>query len=221
MKSDDSTSTPQLNRALPGWAVDAIVFGLPRREARDRRRLWAMCMKIAMSAHRRGWTEAEYCTEISANKHGGLWRQLTTRPDGRPRSEKSGYTVLWSAWESGLANVNNVGMRTKAEIAADAVELAYHWADRLTDALDDLDQIEVAVMSYVISESARRGYLRVTCPGREVAEFAKTSHRSAARVLARLAERGLLVRHSPGRRGTGSSRRAAIYGLADPKTIGT
>ncbi len=221
MKPDAAASASRLNRALPGWAVDAIASGIPQGEARDRRRLWTMCMRIAMSAHLRGWSEAQYCVEITGNKHGGLWRQLTTRPDGRPRSEMSANKVLWSAWEQGVANANNVGIRTAEEIAADAGELAYMWADRITDRLDGLNEVEAAVMGYVISETERRGYLRVTCPGRQVAEFAKTSHQSAARVLARLAQRGLLTKHSPGRRGTGSNRKAAIYSLPDPEAIGT
>jgi len=40
-----------------------------------------------------------------------------------------------------------------------------------------------AVMSVVVAETHRRGMLRVTCPGREVAQFAKVPHRTAARTL--------------------------------------
>ena len=211
---------PPLCRALPGWATDAMRFGIPAKEARDPRRVWTMAMKIAMSAYRRGWSEAAYTTEIALWQH-GLWRQLTTRPDGRPMSKKSGYKSLWSAWEAGVVNANNVGIRTKEEIASDAVELAYKWVDRITDNVDGLGDVEAAVMGYVISETERRGYLRVTCPCREVAEFSKTSPMTAARVLGRLAERGLLVKYSPGRRGTGSGRKAAIYGLQDFGPLGT
>lgn len=220
MTSPSEVSEPHLNRALPGWATDAMRFGISEREARDPRRVWAMALRIAMSAFRRGWSESEYTTEIALWEN-GLWRQLTTRPNGRPMSRKSGYKSLWSAWEAGVANLNNVGMRTKDEIAADAVELAYKWADRITDKLDGLSDVESAVMGYVLTETERRGYLQVTCPGRAVAEFAKVSHASAARVLAALTKRGLLVRHSAGRRGTGSGRRAAIYGLVDPEALGT
>ena len=44
----------QLNGALPGWAVDAILFGLPGRDRRDSRRVCGKCVSIAMSAYRRG-----------------------------------------------------------------------------------------------------------------------------------------------------------------------
>ena len=73
----------------------------------------------------------------------------------------------------------------------------------------------------MVSETERRGYLQVTCPCRQVAEAAKVSPMSAIRILNRLSEKGLLVKHSPGRRGTGSGRRAAIYGLPDFGSLGT
>lgn len=172
-----------------------------------------------MSAHRRGWSQAAYTTEITMWEN-GLWRQLTTRPGGRRLSEKSGYKSLWSAWDTGVANVNDVGLRNKAEIAADAAELAYMWVDRITDGVDGLTDVEAAVMGYVVAETERRGLLRVTCPCRAVAELAKTSTMSAGRVLNRLADRGLLIKHSPGRRSdVPSKRKAAIYGLADPDTL--
>ena len=220
MIANNDQTPPALCRALPGWATDAIRFGIPEKEARDQRRVWTMAMKIAMSAFRRGWSESNFTTEVIVGEH-GLWRQLTTRPDGRPMSKKSGYKSLSSAWEAARINANNVGVRTKEQIAADAVELAYKWVDRVTDGVDNLSDVERGVMGYVIAETERRGYLRVTCPCREVAEFSKTSPMTAARALNRLAERGLLVKHSPGRRGTGNGRRAAIYGLPDSDTVGT
>lgn len=220
MAADNDRSGIGLNRALPGWAVDAILGGLLGPQARDRRKLWGMCVRVAMSAQRRGWSESEYLTEISARKY-GLWRQLTTRRDGRPYPDKFGYKELRSAWEAARLNVNDVGIRTRDEIASDAMDLACSWVEWITDNPGQLGEIEASVMGFVIAETERRGMLRVTCPGREVAEFAKTSHRTAARVLSGLANRGLLIKYSPGRRGTGSNRRAAIYGLADPKTLGT
>lgn len=214
MIAEGDPTPPTLSRALPGWATDAIRFGIPEREARDPRRVWTMALKIAMSAYRRGWSQSAFSTEITLWEN-GLWRQLITRPGGRRLSKESGYKSLWSAWDAGRANCNNVGARTGEEIAADAVELAYIWADRLTDGTDDLSEIEADVMGFVIAETERRGMLRVTCPCRVVAEFSKVSPMTAARVLNRLAEKGLLVKHSSGRRGTGNGRRAAIYGLPD------
>lgn len=212
-----------LSRALPGWAVDAIIFGLPDKVARDNRRVWSKCVSIAMSAYRRGWSESDYVVEITHEDHkrgpGRLWIQLTTRRDGRACSPKSGYRALGKAWEAGVANCNNVGMRTLEEIHDDAVELAYTWTDRITDGEDDLSITESAVIGYVISETERRGMLRVTCPGREVAEFAKIPHRTAAHTLSSLAKRGLLIKHSSGRAGTDGKGKAAIYGLVDPDTL--
>lgn len=218
---------PPLNRALPGWAVDAIFDGLPERQARDRRKLWGVCVRIAMSAQRRGWSESEYITEIVIRKS-GLWRQLITRRDGLSYPEKRGYKELRSAWGAARSNVNDVGSLTRDEIAWKAMDLALAWVERITDDTDRLTEVEADVMRYVAGETERRGMLRVTCPGRAVAEFAKIPHRTAARVLDRLTKRGLLIKHSPGRRGKppgssgkGAERRAAIYGLVDPETLGT
>lgn len=220
MAADDAR-TPGLCRALPGWAVDTILFGIPEKEAGDRRQLFGPCVRIAMSAQLRGWNEPEYLTEVTTHKN-GLWRQLTTRRDGRPYPDKFGYKELRTAWRAALLNLNGLGTRTRDQVAADAVELAFMWVDRLTDGVDDLSEAEANVMRYVVAETERRGMLRVTCPGREVAEFAKVPHRTAARVLARLTGCGLLIKHSPGRRGrAGSSGRAAIYSLVDPGSIGT
>ena len=213
----DSTKRT-LNRALPGWAVDAILFGLPDKEASDHRKIWTMCMRIAMSAYRRGWTESEYIVEITGHKS-RLWNQFMTRKDGRTSSMPTAYKSVRKAWGHGVAKIRNVGMRTAEEIRDDAVELAYMWTDRITDGLDGLDATEIAVMGYVIAETERRGMLRVTCPGRAVAEFAKVPHRTAARTLLSLAKQGLLIKHSSGRRGKDGKGKAAIYGLADPDTL--
>lgn len=213
--------TPLLCHALPEWAVDIILLGIPEKEARDARQSWGACVRIAMSAQRRGWSESEYLTEVHHYDR-GLWRQLTTRRDGRPRPDKFGYRQLRAAWATAAANLNDLGTRTRGDLAADAVELAFMWVDRLTDGIDDLSEAESSVMRYVVAETERRRMLRVTCPGRAVAEFSKVPPRTVARVLARLAQRGLLIKHSPGRQGKRkSSRRAAIYGLVDPGTLGT
>jgi hypothetical protein len=225
MTVGSNPGAPQLNHALPGWAVDAIIFGLPDKDACDSRKVWGMCVRIAMSAHRRGWNESEYVVEITHEDKkrgsGRLWMQLATRSDGRARSGNPPYRALRRAWEAGVANASNVGMRTREEIRDDAVERAFMWTDRITDGLDGLTPTEAAVMGYVVAETERRGMLRVTCPGRAVAEFAKVPHRTAARTLASLAKRGLLIKHSPGRRGRPGRRKAAIYGLADPDSVGT
>ncbi|WP_161995641.1 hypothetical protein, partial [Rhodococcus sp. YH1] len=185
---------------------------------RDARKVYAKCVSIAMSAHRRGWTEAQYVDAI-ANVNSRLWAQLMTRRDGRTASMPTAYRQLRKAWETGVANANNVGMRTREEIADDAVELAYAWADRLDARTDNLSADEIAVMTYVISETERRGMLRVACPGRDVAESARMPHRRAARVLGKLTERGMLVKYSAGKRGEPGKGRAAIYGLPPVEVV--
>ena len=210
----DSTERT-LNRALPPWAVDAILFGLPGRDGRDSRRVWGKCVSIAMSAYRRGWSETDYVNEVARNES-ALWVQLMTRSDGRRSSLAAAHKALQKAWAAGVTNANDVAERTKEDIRADAVERAFTWSDRLTDGLDGLNAKEAAVMQYVITETERRGMLRVTCPGRVVAEHAKLSHRTAVRTLSALTNKGLLVRHSRGRPGKDGTGKAGLYGLSDP-----
>ncbi|MCX5044069.1 hypothetical protein OG921_12925 [Aldersonia sp. NBC_00410] len=213
------------NRALPEWAIDKLVFGLREDPGgNDPRKVWAEFVSIAMSAHRRGWTRIEFVGEVT-----GCQRQKDAR--GRKRwtehrlwvqlrsynsSPKAAHNALDKAWEAAVANLNGVGIRTKEDIHDDAVERAFLWADRITDGVDGLTEPEAAVIGYVVAETERRGMMRVTCPARAVAEYAKVSAMTASRTLAALTGKGLLVRYSPGRSGKVGNRRAAIYGLVDP-----
>jgi hypothetical protein len=212
-------NTRQLNQALPGMYVDKILFGLPPKEAGDHRKIYATCISIAMSAQRRGWSEAAFINEVARDRS-CLWLQLSTQRDGRRRSSASAYRVLHKAWDTAEANLRNVGMRTPEDIYDDAVDRAVQWADRLTDGVDGLTESHCAVMSYVVGETQRRGMLRVTCPGRDVAEFAKIPHRTAARILKTLTRKGLLIKHYSGRGGPSATGKAAIYELADPGRCG-
>jgi hypothetical protein len=212
---DHAPERPPLDRALPGWAVDAIRDGI---RSNDARKVWGKCLDIAMSAKRRGYTEQQYVDAI-ANANSGLWAQLMKRRDGRTSSMPRAYKELRKAWAAGLVNVQNVGIRTREEIGDDAVELAYEWSDRLDARTDSLSAQETAVMTYVIQQTIARRMLRVTCPGREVAEHAGMPHRTAARVLAALVDRGVLVKHSAGMRGEPGKGRAAIFGLRDPAAL--
>lgn len=203
-------ATPDLDRALPGWAVDGIRDGI---KSDDARRVYAKCVSIAMSAHLRGWTEQQYVGEI-ASANSRLWAQLMTHRDGRKRTTlPAAYKALRKAWDAGVANAADVGCRTRDDIRADAVELAYTWADRLDDRTDRLSPTETAVMGFVVGETERRGMLRVTCPRRVVAESCGIGEEAAKGALKRLADRGLLVKHSAGRSGEPGKGKAAIFGL--------
>jgi hypothetical protein len=125
-----------------------------------------------MSAYRRGWTEGQFRSELTKVDRKRqlrgyrLWSQLR---EGC-RSDLSAYKQLHKAWEYAIANVNDVGERTRAEFEADAVELAYLWTDRITEARDHLNPTETAVLLFVAAETERRAIMRVTCPARVVAE---------------------------------------------------
>jgi hypothetical protein len=204
-----------LDRALPGLYVDKIRFGLPEKDARDHRKIYGACVGAAMSARRRGWSEAQFLHEV-ARDESVLWLQLRRRRGGGLRSSASAYRDLHKAWKTAVANLRDVGKRSAEEVRDDAVERATLWVDRLTDGVDDLTETESGVLSYVIAETERRGMFRVTCPGREVAEFAKLTHPSAVRALKSLTRKGFLIKHYSGRGGATATGKAAIYELSDP-----
>ncbi|QZT64452.1 hypothetical protein [Mycolicibacterium austroafricanum] len=221
-KKPDSTRASGLDHALPGDYVDLIRDGHPTGNYNE---VFGALVSIAMSAFRRGWTESEYIIEISnVGVNAKLWMQvLRFRPrDGKARrSQQAGIRELRKAWSQAVANCNNVGIRSREELRDEAVERAFQWTDRLVDNPDNLTDAEQAVMRYVVSETERRGRLRVTCPGRAVAEYAKLSHRTAARILDRLFQRGLLDKRSSGRpQGRdGSPGKAATFSLIDPADL--
>lgn len=208
-----------LDRALPGMFVDKILFGLPQRESRNHRKIFGACVAIAMSARRRGWSEAEFLHEV-ARDESVLWLQLRRKRHGGLRSSASAYRDLHKAWKTAVANLRDAGMRTLKDVRDDAVQRATLWADRLTDGFDGFTEAESGVLSYVIAETERRGMFRVTCPGRDVAEFAKLSHPTAVRTLKALTRKGFLIKHYSGRGGPTATGRAAIYELADPDQRG-
>jgi hypothetical protein len=213
-------SARTLDRALPQIYVDAMKNGLPQKDAADKRKVWTMVMRIAMSAYLRGWSEMQFVAEMTKSEthktrqEHPLWLQLR-----RGSSKRTAYRELHRAWDVAVINANSVGLRSLEEICNDAVERAYLWADRLTDGVDSLTDAEGAVMGYVISETERRAMMRVTCPVRDVAEHARLPVMTAYRTLDMLTTKGLLVRESRGRPGKPSNRRAAIYSLADPHEV--
>jgi hypothetical protein len=218
--------TVVLDRALPTWAIDLLMFGMPESEKPDATKVWGAFVRIAMSARARGWTKVEFDSEVDRNerrkgKNGArrwtshrLWWQLK----GFSRDDHNAFKSLDRAWEAAGENLRGSTMRTPEDLKASAVETAYLWSDRLLAGGDGLTDVESRVMEYVIVETERRGRTRVTCPARGVGEYAKVSAMVALRTLKKLTVQGLLVQHSAGRGGGNpSSRRAAIYSLTDPE----
>jgi hypothetical protein len=215
------TSRSGLNRALPGWAVDAIRNGIPNAHYSE---IYGALVSIAMSAHVRGWDENDYVTLVSNTfLNGQLWVQMRVGHNGKARrSDRSARKELGKAWNQAATNIaTGRAAYTAEEVRREAVRLAVGWVDRLMGDRDDLSPDQRAVMTYVVGETQRRGMLRVTCPTRDVGEFAKIPRMSAHRVLNALTEKGLLVKHSAGRRsGPYGGGRAAIYGLSEPGRLG-
>ena len=206
---------PQLDHALPGRYVDAIRDGVP---SNDARKVWAMCMTVAMSASLRGWTEQQYVDAV-AGPHSKLWTQLMMRRDGRTSSMPRAYRELRKAWAAGVAKAADVDVRTREEIAVDAVERAYEWGDRLDARTDKLSPNEHALMTYVVQQTEERRMFSVACARRTVAAATGLGEEAVKGGFVRLVRKGLLVKYSPGRAWTkkekerGQGGRAALYGL--------
>lgn len=215
------------NRAIPPWAINSLVDGLPKYTSA--RKIWGMMLRIAMSAQSRGWTRIEFVNEVTRTERRKnrirqkrvsqhkLWLQLVACS----RDEAHAFKQLDKAWAQGIENRANIGFRTAEDLIADAVENAYAWSDRLTEGKDGLSDREALVMYYVIDSIEKRQMSRVTCPSRDVGEFTGIPHMTAARILKRLTEKGFLLRFSRGHRSKDpGKRRAAIYTLGDPFSLG-
>jgi hypothetical protein len=229
VSTDDGTQDdlePKPDRALPQRYVDLLLDGPPSGEAAPMANIYVCFVSVAMSAYRRGWTEAQFLDEVTARSRVGsggdrrwrerrLWVLLKSHRD----SEAAAMKTLQKAWSSAVANLNDIGERSKRDVRDDAIERAYLWTDRITDRLGGLSDTEAAVLGYVVSQTELRGRMRVTCPARAVAEYAKVSTMIAHRSLEVLLAKGLLVRHSRGRPGKPGNRQAAIYSLSDPSEL--
>jgi hypothetical protein len=54
-----------LDRALPTWAIDRLMFGVPDEQKPNATKVWGQFVSIAMSARPRGWTKAEFVNEVT------------------------------------------------------------------------------------------------------------------------------------------------------------
>lgn len=218
--------TRSQNRALPSWAIDALLFGMPK--CTSAKKIWGKFVSVSMAAQERGWTQTEFESEVikrerRKNKVGQkrlmqhtLWTQLvaTSRDEGHALKQ------LERAWAVGIDNRMNLGFRTRADLVADAIERAYGWTDRLVEGKDGLSETEMRVMSYVIAFVEKRQMSRVTCPAREVEEFTGIPRSTVHRTFKRLTNKGFLEQFSRGIWAKDASiRKAAIYGLSDPLSL--
>jgi hypothetical protein len=212
------------NRALPTWAIDLLMFGVPTYTPATQ--IWGAAMRIAMCAQARGWSQTEYVNEFMSrttrkNRAGQkrtsnhkLWEQV----QAYSKHGNSGIHELDKAWNTAKVNrQSGEGLTTPEELLNNAIERAWAWETRFAEGNDGLSIAEASVMSYVIVEIERRQMTRVTCPCRVVGEYAKLPHATAARTLKCLAEKGFLDQFSRGTYSKDpSNRKAAIYSLSDP-----
>lgn len=215
------------DRALPQWAIDSLIFGMPTYTSAPK--LWGKAVSIAMCMQARGWSESEFITEFMSrtqrkNKarqkryaNHKLWEQI----QAYSKHGNSGLDEIKRAWAAAKDNLLACeGLTTPEELLTTAIEAASAWETRLEEAKDCLSVTETSVMLYVVTEIERRRMARVTCPCRSVAEFANVPPTTALRTLKALSEKGFLNQFSGGTYSKNPKcRKAAIYGLADPFTL--
>ncbi|CAN5283502.1 hypothetical protein BH11ACT7_BH11ACT7_36060 [soil metagenome] len=232
---EDSPSLPAelpvdtINRALPPWALTALRTGVQRKHP-DARKVWGRFVSIAMSAHRRRWTETQFVEEVwsqetriysGGERIYGYWPlmiQLLTSVKG---SKHRANRQVVRAWATAGDNLLREGvLKTTEDFMAEVIEAAYAWDDRLDEGSDNLSVTQKLVMHYVTTSVEKRENSRVTCPCREVGAVVGIPHRTANYTLRTLAARGFLLLHD---RGTHSadpkSWKAAIYSLSDPSSL--
>ena len=222
----DSPAPSNPNRALPGWAIELLVDGLPPYTPATR--IWSRVVGIAMSAQARGWHYQEFIDEVTKverrtnkarqrrwTKH-RLWEQV----EAYCTSKQSPRHELDKAWVQAIENLNGDGFCTPEDLLNNALEAAFAWEERLTVGNDGLSDTEEMVMAYVIEQTLARKMSRVTCPCRAVGEYAGVPITTASDILRRLTERGFLNRFSKGVHSADPKRwKASIYSLGDPFTL--
>jgi IclR helix-turn-helix domain len=214
------------NRALPPWAIDSLLFGMPKYTSSAT--IWAQMLRIAMSAQARGWGRTEFFNEVTKTERRKirpgqkrltqhqLWLQLKacSRDGGHATAQ------LEKAWAQGEEHRAQLGFVTTEDLVNDAIGKAWEWEDRIAEGKDALNDAEVAVMSYIIAFVEKRRMTRVTCSCREIAEFMNIPKSTVYRALGTLKERGFVQQVSKGRwHKKPDLRLAAIYRLGDPENL--
>src|SRR6185312_883469 len=104
------------NRALPQWAIDSLLFGMPKYASAAK--IWGRMLSIAMSAQARGWTRMEFINEVTKterrkNSFGQkrltehkLWLQLKACS----RDEGHALQQLEKAWAQGIEEPDERGL---------------------------------------------------------------------------------------------------------------
>jgi hypothetical protein len=224
--ADDPLVPSKPSRALPGWAIDLLVDGLPPYTPATR--IWSTVVSIAMSAQARGWHYQGFIDEVTKEerrtnkarqrrwtKH-RLWEQVEAYCTAKqsPRHE------LDKAWVQAIENRNGDGFRTPEDLLNNALEAAFTWEERLTVGNDSLSDNEAVVMAYVIEQVLARKMSRVVCPVRVVGEYAGIPIATASDILRRLTDKGFLNLFSKGVHSADPKRwKASIYYLGDPFTL--
>ena len=132
MSTDNGTQDdlePKINRALPQIYIDLLLDGPPSGEAAPMANIYSRLVSVAMSAYRRGWTEAQFLDEVTARSRVGSggrrrWRErrLWVLLKSHRNSEAAAIKTLQKAWSSAVANLNDIGERSKRDVRDDAIE---------------------------------------------------------------------------------------------------
>jgi hypothetical protein len=124
------------NRALPPWAIDLLLFGLPKYTSAPK--IWGVMLKIAMSAQARGWGQTEFFNEVTKTERRKIrpgqrrltQHQLWLQLKACSRDEGHATAQLEKAWQQGAEHRADLGFVTTEDLVNDAIGKAWEWEDR-------------------------------------------------------------------------------------------
>jgi hypothetical protein len=204
-----------MNRALPGWCIDAIRDGVKTSDLRRRGDLavHAAVNRVCLSALNLGWTLPALDALIFAldpkHGYGRLGEQLCQR-HGAPLSRTEGRKRLRRIWDDAQ---KWLGDQPGWASAAEAKRRADALLDLAADAEVQLPERERAVLCYAAQVAQELGLCRIALAERQVGAATGLTRTQARHTLQRLDEDGLLPLHSHGRGCVGCP--ANLYTLPD------
>lgn len=219
-----NTTAARPRRALPPWAIDSIVQGVPAaviRESGDKA-VWQLLGRVALSALNAGWTRNEWLDEVTRPRS-GLGNQVRLTVKGKERNARQMYKTLDSAWDRATARHKASPAWTKANVAAEVEERAQAIRAAIQDPDNRLPDAQRLVLEYVMEQAIAKGCTVVNLPRRAVVEATGLKEKAVRIALAQLSEcdwppMPLVERGRPA--GANSRvRKANAYGMPAPAAL--
>ncbi|GIG21766.1 hypothetical protein Cch01nite_24900 [Cellulomonas chitinilytica] len=190
-------------KPLPGVMVDLVRDGADL--AGGRNAVVRALRRVMLSAHRLGWTFADF-HELLTQPGSALGRQVSTGRGGRPMPRQRCSDFVLRHWNETAQVVAERGPWDRDDVL--------EFLDFVRKELDGatMDERRRQVLRAVVDIALERGTSRPAATCRDVGERVGISHRAANETLNRLAAEGEWLQLV--RRGSYEPRRANLYAVA-------